>query len=190
MKITICLASKSKLEENDCNNTLPRGGVYWKIRPLQQFAPRGGEAREIARGQCRGLRGILRRIFQFIPSRGSVLLFFFQSGSVLEITPHKTWWYYINLIHSRSIKKNGKHSPQGPRDLPKLEGWEVQDPCWGKYWGPREASFQQVCAFGDYCVYSIREGSGYQIGLIFGDMPKGGAGGAHFQSKNLYCRFW
>ena len=24
-----------------CNNTLPRGGVYWKIRPLRQFAPRG-----------------------------------------------------------------------------------------------------------------------------------------------------
>ena len=35
MKITICLASKSKLEENNCNNTLPRGGVYWKIRPLR-----------------------------------------------------------------------------------------------------------------------------------------------------------
>ena len=41
------------------------------------------------------------------------MLFFFQSGSVLEITPHKTWWYYINLIHSRSIKKNGKHKYKG-----------------------------------------------------------------------------
>ena len=25
----------------DCNNTLPRGGVYWNIRPLRQFASRG-----------------------------------------------------------------------------------------------------------------------------------------------------
>ena len=24
-----------------CNNTLPRGGMYWKIRPLRQFAPQG-----------------------------------------------------------------------------------------------------------------------------------------------------
>ena len=24
-----------------CNNTLTRGGVYWNIRPLRQFAPRG-----------------------------------------------------------------------------------------------------------------------------------------------------
>ena len=35
---------------------------------------------------------------------------------------------------------------------------------------------------------SIREGSRYQIGWSFGKVPKGG--GSHFQSKNLYCRFW
>ena len=28
----------------DCNNILPRGGVYKKIRPLRQFAPRGPRA--------------------------------------------------------------------------------------------------------------------------------------------------
>ena len=80
-----------------CNNTLPRGGMYWKIRPprIERFAEAGilhPEAREIARG--RSLRAISRaegckipaeanlevrgrRIFQFIPTRGSVLTFFF-----------------------------------------------------------------------------------------------------------------
>ena len=34
----------------------------------------------------------------------------------------------------------------------------------------------------------FREGSGYQIGWFFWKSSKGG--GVHFQSKNLYCRFW
>ena len=33
----------------------------------------------------------------------------------------------------------------------------------------------------------LREGSRYQFGWIFGKVPRGGG---HFQSKNLYCRFW
>ena len=32
----------------------------------------------------------------------------------------------------------------------------------------------------------LREGSRYQIGLIFGKSARGG----HFQCKKLYCRFW
>ena len=34
----------------------------------------------------------------------------------------------------------------------------------------------------------VRDGWRYQNGWIFGNVPKGGRG--HFQSKNLYCRFW
>ena len=67
-----------------CKNwvdTLPRGGMYWKIHPLRQFAHRGPRDWPRAEG-CKLPRG---RIFQFIPTRGH--LFVFQSGSVLEITP-------------------------------------------------------------------------------------------------------
>ena len=39
-----------------------------------------------------------------------------------------------------------------------------------------------------YQLKTLREGSGFQIRWIFGKVPKGGMG--HFQSKNLYCRFW
>ena len=35
----------------------------------------------------------------------------------------------------------------------------------------------------------VRDGWRYQNGWIFGKVPKGGGGG-HFQSKNLYWRFW
>ena len=35
---------------------------------------------------------------------------------------------------------------------------------------------------------SQRDGSRYQIGWIFGKVPKGGRG--HFQYKKLCCRFW
>ena len=55
-----------------CNNTLPRGGVYWKIRPLRQSrGPRGAN--------CRG-----GRIFQFIPTRGSVLPFYFPEQECIR----------------------------------------------------------------------------------------------------------
>ena len=57
-----------------CNNTLPRGGMFWKISPLRQSrGPRGAN--------CQG-----GRIFQFILTQGSVLPIIFQSESVLEIT--------------------------------------------------------------------------------------------------------
>ena len=36
-------------------------------------------------------------------------------------------------------------------------------------------------------ILIVREGSGYQIGWIFEEVPKGG--GSHFQSKILCCRF-
>ena len=40
-------------------------------------------------------------------------------------------------------------------------------------------------------VGAIRDRSSYQIGWIFGKVPKGQrGGGSHFQSQNLYCRFW
>ena len=39
-----------------------------------------------------------------------------------------------------------------------------------------------------YQLKTLREGSGFQIGWIFGKVHKGG--GCYFQSKNLYCRFW
>ena len=50
----------------DCNNTQPREGMYCKIRPLSQSrGPKGANCP----GGC---------IFQFIPTRGSVLPFFFS----------------------------------------------------------------------------------------------------------------
>ena len=39
----------------------------------------------------------------------------------------------------------------------------------------------------DACLLLLRDGSRYQIGWIFSSK---GRGGSHFQSKNLYCRFW
>ena len=36
---------------------------------------------------------------------------------------------------------------------------------------------------------SLRDAAHFQIGWIFGKVPKGGRGG-HFQSKNLYCKIW
>ena len=75
-----------------CNNTLPRG-VYWKIRLLRQFAPRGPR---ISRSEGCKLPRV--RTSQFIPTRDSELpFFFFKSRSVLEIA-------FIS-IHSRSLKK-------------------------------------------------------------------------------------
>ena len=57
-----------------CNNTLPRGVVYWTIRPLRQFAPWGPR-------DC--LRAILRAAyFQCIPTRGSVLIFLFPEMGI------------------------------------------------------------------------------------------------------------
>ena len=49
-----------------CNNTLPRGGMYWKIRPLRQsWGSRGANC-------------------QFIPTWGSVLPFFFPERKWIE----------------------------------------------------------------------------------------------------------
>ena len=57
-----------------CNNPLTRGGVYWKIRPLRQSrGPRGAN--------CRG------GIFQFNPTRGSVLPFFFPKRECIGNYP-------------------------------------------------------------------------------------------------------
>ena len=39
-----------------------------------------------------------------------------------------------------------------------------------------------------YFLARVRGGPRYQMGQIFGKFPRGGGG--HFQSKNLYCRFW
>ena len=55
-----------------CNNTLPRGGVYCKIRSLRQFASLGS-------------RDSLQ--FQFIPTRGSVLSFFFPERECIGNYP-------------------------------------------------------------------------------------------------------
>ena len=85
--------------------------MYWKIRPLRQFAPQG--PRDCLRAISSAEGCILPRehIFQFILTRGSVLPFFFQNGSILEITLQTAgvYWQYINSIHSRSIKKNDKY---------------------------------------------------------------------------------
>ena len=69
----------------DCNNTLPRGGMYWKIRPprIERFAEAGilhPEAREIARGQSRGPRGAKSLLRQISRSEEGV----FSNSSQLE----------------------------------------------------------------------------------------------------------
>ena len=55
----------------------------------------------------------------------------------------------------------------------------------------------QLTASLEYCsAVNIRDGSCYQIGWIFGKVSKEGGGGGrgwrggHYQSKDLYCRFW
>ena len=63
-----------------CNNTLPRGGMFWKISPLRQSrGPRGAN--------CRAREG---GVFCCFPihsdSRQCISIFFFKSRSALEIT--------------------------------------------------------------------------------------------------------
>ena len=53
-----------------CNNTLPRGGMYWKIRPprIERFAEAGilhHEVREIAKGEAWGLFWEIRMFSYF-----------------------------------------------------------------------------------------------------------------------------
>ena len=69
--------------------------------------------------------------------------------------------------------------------------------CWGSYPVVRFSALPQFKAGVSahprfFCLFRnppmIREGWRLQNGWIFGKVPKGG--GCHFQSKNLYCRFW
>ena len=55
-----------------------------------------------------------------------------------------------------------------------------------KDWMPVLLNFKQFCY--DRLFFVITDGWWYQNGWIFGKVSKGGVG--HFQSKNLYCRFW
>ena len=65
-------ASNSSNASN-ASYTLPRGGMYWKIRPLRQYAPRGPRYQAISREKGCFAEG---RIFQLILTRGNVLPFF------------------------------------------------------------------------------------------------------------------
>ena len=85
------------------NNTLSRGGVYWKSPgPLWPLG-----------ANC--LRG---HIFQFIPTRGSVLPFFFPERECIGNYPLNSRGcidsIHINSIHSRSLKKNVWYVISGP----------------------------------------------------------------------------
>ena len=66
-------------ENVECNNTLPRGGMYWKIRPLKQFAPRGPR-------DCRGVQIAEGSVFSNPSQLEAVYCHsFLQSRGVLEI---------------------------------------------------------------------------------------------------------
>ena len=82
-----------------CNNTLPRGGVHWKIRPLRHFAPLESQGVQIAEGGAFSNSSWLEAVY---------CNSFFQSGGVLEITLQTAgvYWQYIKSIHSRPIYKN------------------------------------------------------------------------------------
>ena len=61
----------------DFNNTLPIGGVYWKIRPLRQFSPRGpkdlrAEGRKLPRGAYFPIHPDLRQCIAILFSRARV----------------------------------------------------------------------------------------------------------------------
>ena len=92
--------------KKECNNTLTRGGMYWKLRPprTERFAEvliLHPEAREIARGQSP--RAISRaegckinaeanlevrggRNFQWIPTLVSVITFFFPRRGCFDFS--------------------------------------------------------------------------------------------------------
>ena len=75
-----------------CNNTLPRGGVYCKIRSLGQFASLGS-------------RDSLQ--FQFILTRGSVLSFFFPERECIGNHPSNSQGVLtVYKFNTLPLKKN------------------------------------------------------------------------------------
>ena len=116
--------------KKNCNNTLPRGVVYWKIRPLRQSR---GPRRANFRGGVFSNSSRLEAVYCH---------FFFQSRSVMEITLHTAgvYWQYIDSIHSRSMKNDNYYV---------LAGW-LDYECQIVRWLPQVmASQSQIISTGD-----------------------------------------
>ena len=70
---------------NYCNNSLPRGGVHWKKRPLRQFAPQGPW--DCPRAMSRA-KGYFKTYFPIHPvSRQCIAIFLPERECIGNYTP-------------------------------------------------------------------------------------------------------